>query len=452
MGRQPGAIFADPAAYADPVAWHEEAARIRRESPILRVELDEYPTFWAITKHADVMEIERNSEIFTNAPTPAMGLKSEMRDGADPGVNTLVQMDGEEHRAHRAIVNEWFKPGQIKKLQGRTEELAKRFVDEMAAKGGQCDFATDIAMHYPLHVILSILGLPETDYDRMLKLTQEMFGAEDPDIGRAGEDNSIFEVLMDFAAYFQALAADRRARPTSDLASVIANATIDDEPLPDMDIVGFYLIIATAGHDTTSNSIGGGLLALIENPDQLARLRETPELVDNAADEIIRWVSPGEAVHPHVPGTVHPPRRHVRARRPAPPVVPVGEPRRRGVRRSVPLRRRPRQRVEPPRDRVRSPLLPRRAPGATRDPLLLPRARAAPGFRGARGHPDLRPGPIGRAAPSRCRSATRCTDQRLPVASCARGSQAVPGMAPAGHPSFGSRTVGRSARRLRSRG
>ena len=219
MGRQPGAIFADPAAYADPVAWHEEAARIRRESPILRVELDEYPTFWAITKHADVMEIERNSEIFTNAPTPAMGLKSEMRDGADPGVNTLVQMDGEEHRAHRAIVNEWFKPGQIKKLQGRIEErspyrrgdppggastdrgieqLAKRFVDEMAAKGGQCDFATDIAMHYPLHVILSILGLPETDYDRMLELTQEMFGAEDPDIGRAGEDNSIFEVLMDF--------------------------------------------------------------------------------------------------------------------------------------------------------------------------------------------------------------------------------------------------------------
>jgi cytochrome P450 len=236
-----------------------------------------------------------------------------MRDGADPGVNTLVQMDGEEHRAHRAIVNEWFKPGQIKKLQGRIEErspyrrgdppggastdrgieqLAKRFVDEMAAKGGQCDFATDIAMHYPLHVILSILGLPETDYDRMLKLTQEMFGAEDPDIGRAGDDNSIFEVLMDFASYFQALAADRRAHPTTDLASVIANATIDDEPLPDMDIVGFYLIIATAGHDTTSNSIGGGLLALIENPDQLTRLRETPELIDNAADEIIRWVSP----------------------------------------------------------------------------------------------------------------------------------------------------------------
>jgi cytochrome P450 len=292
MGPQPGAIFAEPAAYADPVAWHEQAARIRRGSPILRVELDEYPAFWAITKHADVMEIERNSEIFTNAPTPSMGLKSELRSQADPGVNTLVQMDGEEHRAHRAIVNDWFKPGQIKKLQGRAEELSKRFVDEMAAMGGECDFARDIAMQYPLHVILSILGLPETDYGRMLKLTQEMFGAEDPDIGRAGEDNSIFEVLMDFAAYFQALAADRRAHPTSDLASVIANATIDDAPLPDMDMVGFYLIIATAGHDTTSNSIGGGLLALVENSEQLTRLRETPELIDNAADEIIRWVSP----------------------------------------------------------------------------------------------------------------------------------------------------------------
>jgi cytochrome P450 len=141
-------------------------------------------------------------------------------------------------------------------------------------------------------VILSIFGLPESDNDKMLKLTQELFGAEDPDIGRAGEDASVLSVMMDFYAYFTGLAADRRANPTDDLASVIANAELNGAPLPDMDVFGFYLIICTAGHDTTSNSLAGGLLGLIENPDQLALMKEHPELIDDAANELIRFVSP----------------------------------------------------------------------------------------------------------------------------------------------------------------
>jgi cytochrome P450 len=158
--------------------------------------------------------------------------------------------------------------------------------------GGSCDFANDIAVHYPLQVILSILGLPESDYAKMLKLTQELFGAEDPDIGRAGEDHTVLEVMMDFVGYFTGLAADRRANPTADLASVIANAELSGAPLPDMDVFGFYLIIATAGHDTTSNSISGGLLALLEHPDQLELLQHQPEFMETAADEFIRYVSP----------------------------------------------------------------------------------------------------------------------------------------------------------------
>jgi cytochrome P450 len=126
----------------------------------------------------------------------------------------------------------------------------------------------------------------------MLTLTQELFGAEDPDIARLGEDESMFEVLVDFVDYFTGLTADRRQRPTTDLSSVIANAEIDGQPLADMDTLGHYLIIATAGHDTTSNSIGGGLLALLEHPDQLDLLRARPELIDHGADELIRYASP----------------------------------------------------------------------------------------------------------------------------------------------------------------
>ena len=287
-----GTIFADPVAYADPARWHATARRVRDESPILKVALDDFPEFWAITKHADVMEIERNPDIFTNSPLPVLTPRAGVEAAGSPPVKTLIQMDGDEHKTHRNIVNDWFKPGNVKKLQSRVDDLARESVDRMAAMGGRCDFVNDIALHFPLQVILSILGLPETDYARMLKLTQELFGAEDPDIARLGEDESMFAVILDFVNYFTALASDRRAHPTADLASVIANASINGEPLADMDMLGHYLIIATAGHDTTSNAISGGLLALLEFPEQLALLRDRPELIDAAADEIIRYVSP----------------------------------------------------------------------------------------------------------------------------------------------------------------
>ena len=287
-----GSIFADATAYADPERWHATAARIRAESPILRVRLDDYPEFWAITTHADVMEVERHPEVFTNAPMPVLGPKANQGASAEAPVKTLIQMDGDEHKVHRNVVNDWFKPANVRRMQERVDELAEHYVDRMAGMDGRCDFVNDVALHFPLQVILSILGLPEDDYARMLKLTQELFGAEDPDIGRMGEDQSVVEVILEFVAYFTALAEERRTDPTGDLASVIANAEIDGAHLPDMDMLGHYLIIATAGHDTTSNSIGGGLVALLEQRDQLELLQAQPELIDHAADELIRFVTP----------------------------------------------------------------------------------------------------------------------------------------------------------------
>ncbi len=287
-----GVIFVDPGEYAQPDRWHAAARRIRDESPILKVAVEGHPEFWAITKHADVMEIERNPDVFTNAPMPVLSPAKQVDAAAEAPVQTLIQMDGDEHKAHRNIVNDWFKPASVKQLQERIDELARHSVDRMAAMGGQCDFANDVAVYFPLQVILTILGLPEGDYPRMLQLTQELFGAEDPDIARLGDDESMFDVLVDFMNYFTELTQDRRANPTGDLASVIANATIDGRPLPDLGTLGHYVIIATAGHDTTSSVIGGGLLALVEHLDQLELLRADPELIHNAADELIRYVSP----------------------------------------------------------------------------------------------------------------------------------------------------------------
>ncbi len=162
----------------------------------------------------------------------------------------------------------------------------------MAASSGECDFARDVAMYFPIEVITSLLGLPDEDVPRLLKLTQELFGIADPEPRRGESVEDAQAVILDFFTYFTALTQQRRATPTEDLASVIANARIDGRELNPGELISYHVIIATAGHDTTSSTISGGLLALLQNPKELQRLRDDPSLLATAADEMIRWVSP----------------------------------------------------------------------------------------------------------------------------------------------------------------
>ena len=286
-------VFTQPAAYADEARFHAACAQLRREAPVVRVEAQGFNPFWAVTRHEDVMEISRQPDRWLNAPRPALGpeLRDEKR-GTDMPIRTLVQMDPPDHLQYRHVSAAWFKPRSIARLEDRANELAKRFVDHMADLGGECDFVTEVAIHYPLFMILSLLGLPEEDFPRMLKLTQEMFGSSDPELKRDSGGDELMATLLDFFEYFQALIEDRRAQPRDDLSSMIANATVDGEEIGTLEVIGYYVIIATAGHDTTSSAIAGGMHALLEHPDQLQRLRDDPELVPTAVEEMIRWVSP----------------------------------------------------------------------------------------------------------------------------------------------------------------
>jgi cytochrome P450 len=152
-------------------------------------------------------------------------------------------------------------------------------------------------MQYPLQVILAILGLPESDYPRMLKLTQELFGSSDPELTRGQSLEDLVQVINDFFVYFTALTEERKATPTEDLASVIANAKLDGAPIGIMEQISYYVIVATAGHDTTASAMAGGMQALIEHPDQLDELRaaagcttdDDRALVAAAMEEILRW-------------------------------------------------------------------------------------------------------------------------------------------------------------------
>ncbi len=289
-----GLVFTDPTAYADEERFHAACALLRREDPIHLVEAEGFPPFYAITKYADVLEIELHHHEFHNAPRPVLGTLEADRRREEQGdlLRTLIHMDEPDHRVYRGITSEWFLPKNLAKLESRLADLAKESVAKMAELGGRCDFARDIAMQYPLQVILSILGLPESDYPRMLKLTQELFGSADPELQRGQSMDDLIAVITDFFGYFNALTADRRAHPTDDLASTIANATIDGRPLNELELISYYVIVATAGHDTTSAVMAGGMQALLENPDQLARLQADPSLMPTAVDEMIRWVTP----------------------------------------------------------------------------------------------------------------------------------------------------------------
>ncbi len=291
-------VFVEPKAYADDARLHEALAYLRAHEPVVRVESKLYRPFWAITKHADIMAIERENDLFLSEPRPLLATaaaddlaKEQLEAGM--GLRTLIHMDDPHHRKVRTIGADWFRPKAMRDLKVRVDELAKRYVDRMRDIGPECDFVTEIAVHFPLYVIMSLLGLPEDDYERMHMLTQEMFGGDDDEYKREGgslEDQ--LQVLLDFFAYFSQLTASRRENPTDDLASAIANGRIDGEPLSDVDTASYYVIVASAGHDTTKDAISGGLLALIENPDELARLRQDPSLMGTAVEEMIRWTTP----------------------------------------------------------------------------------------------------------------------------------------------------------------
>jgi len=287
-----GKVFADPMAYTDESKLHAALSHLRSHGPVSRVEVPSYRPFWAITKHTDIMAIERDDMLFTNSPRPVLMTEEADEQQAAVGVKTLIHMDDPQHRVVRAVGADWFRPKAMRALKVRVDLLAKRFVDNMMTSGGQCDFVQEVAVNYPLYVIMSMLGLPEDDFPRMLEYTQELFGNDDAELQRGATKEEQMSSLLDMFTYFTAVTASRREAPTEDLASAIANATIDGVRLSDIETVSYYAIIAAAGHDTTSAVISGGLHALIEHPDQLVRLRNNPELMPFATEEMIRWVTP----------------------------------------------------------------------------------------------------------------------------------------------------------------
>ncbi|MFZ5670416.1 MAG: cytochrome P450 [Pseudomonadota bacterium] len=297
----------DPKAYADGGRVDEAFRWLRANAPLEQAEPEGFDPFWVVTRFADIQEVEKQNELFHNGdratvvtPREVDRRVREMTGGSPHLVRSLVQMDNPDHFAYRRLTQAWFLPQNLRGLEARIREIARGFVDRMAAHGERCDFARDVAFLYPLHVIMEVLGVPECDEPRMLRLTQELFGSADPELNRGGAavtdpDVGLANVqatVVDFMTYFNAMTEDRRKTPRQDLASVIANGTIEGQPLGHLEAMSYYIIAATAGHDTTSSTTAGALWALAENPDQFRKVKDNPALIPGLVEESIRWETP----------------------------------------------------------------------------------------------------------------------------------------------------------------
>ena len=296
----------DPKAYADWDVIHPTYAFLRAEMPVARVSYPGFDPFWAITRQADIRMVSRNNDLFHNNGNRA-GLFSQSAFAEQdaiaervPPIRSLVNLDGDDHRKLRAITQKWFTPKHIRDLEEPIRAIARKAIGRIRDKEGEVDFVPDVALGYPLSVIRSILGVPEADEALLLRMTQEFFAPSDPDLAREGTvsddlsqgKSTSVEALAQFMGYFADLTENRRANPTGDVASIIANAEIDGQLIDDWDATSYYITVATAGHDTTSASTAGALWALSERPDLVEEIKADPGLIPGLVEEAIRWTTP----------------------------------------------------------------------------------------------------------------------------------------------------------------
>ncbi len=288
-----------PVPYAENGPPHETWTRLRAESPVHRCEPEDYEPFWAITKHADITEISTQPELFLSEPGITV-LRRQDREALEASafgaMRVIIGMDPPEHRSVRKVASPVFTPRAIMGLDDEINRSARELVDSLAgATGeGECDFATDVAAAHPLRILSHMLGVPREQEPDILRLTNQLFAFEDPELQRAGEDRqqALMELGMELYTMFDAIIQDRRANPQDDLATVLASGTVDGEPMGPMETVGYYLITFSAGHDTTKNALVGGMQAFIDHPEEFQKLRDNPDLIDKAVEEIGRWTSP----------------------------------------------------------------------------------------------------------------------------------------------------------------
>src|SRR5215472_16941411 len=282
-----GVELYDPDAYADGVP-HETFARLRREAPVYRHEQPGASPFWAVTRYRDIVAVSRDWATYSSERRGAL-LGEPPEEVLATQRLMMLNMAPPRHTKLRALVNKGFTPRMIALLTGPVRRVCNELVDAVAERG-RCDFVTEIAAELPLQVIAELLGIPQEDRHQVFEWSNTMVGSDDPEWRGTAEDAQA--AAMSMYAYANGLVEQRRDSPREDLVSVLMQAEVDGERLTEMEFDLVFLLLAVAGNETTRNLISGGMLSLIEHPDERRRLREDRSLLDSGVEEMLRWVTP----------------------------------------------------------------------------------------------------------------------------------------------------------------
>ena len=271
---------------ADPEFWTEDPfphlARLRAEAPLGWCEEPGGPSFWAVTKHDDVLRISRDPETFCSSEgILLMDLGRELPD--IPGA--MLYVDPPEHVRYRRLVNPGFSTGRIRALEAEIRERARTLVDQIEP-GVPIDLVAEVTVPFPLLVIADLLGVPGVDWPRFYIWSDLMIA------GATEQSEESLAVLIEMANYFLELVAERRSAPKDDLVSMLCEAEVDGEKLNDAELMMFYGQLLVAGNETTRNLLSGGITALADHPEQWQLLRDEPERIPVAVEELLRWTTP----------------------------------------------------------------------------------------------------------------------------------------------------------------
>ncbi|MGH7915416.1 MAG: cytochrome P450, partial [Candidatus Binataceae bacterium] len=272
---------------------HEEWALLRKEAPVFRYQRMGVEPFWAVTTHADIVNVSRQPDLFRSSQ---MLFVTQDEPGAplpdEAVLRQLLNMNPPEHGEFRRVVNQRFTPRSVQKLKDQIERITTEVLDGLVGRE-ECDFVTEVSAKLPLAVIAEMFGIPREDWAMMFRLSNAMIGPADPEYGGSETIKENLErARLEFFQYFNQLCEDRRRGSRDDLASALSNGSVNGEPLPPFELLSYFALLIIAGNETTRNATTGGLHALISHPDQWKRLRRDPSLASKAAEEIVRWTSP----------------------------------------------------------------------------------------------------------------------------------------------------------------
>jgi len=270
---------------------HPEWTYLRRHAPVFWYDRPNVEPFWAITKHADIVELSKQPTRFLNEPRIAVFTK-DIPPPQERTVRHLLNMDPPDHRDYRNVSSKQFTPRAVQGLEEKVQRITRETLDE-AGQRETCDFVQDVSAPITIAVIAEMLGVPVADRGLLFRWTNEIIAPLDPEFQREGGAEETFtQSRMELFSYFQELSEARRVNPRNDIVSVVAGSKVHDKDLDAMELLSYYFLLVVAGNETTRNAMTGGMLAFLEHPGEWDKLKANPAMLDSAVEEVVRWTTP----------------------------------------------------------------------------------------------------------------------------------------------------------------